>query len=286
MDTIQDISSKILQLIESSESRNILGVRLGALLKVSFPNFHPVVYQVKNLRQFIRTYVPKVCERPYSGVDVLYGIANAEVPQIDPGSVAESLSPQEFIPLPVDGYKWKAYSNPAHRFVISANRETGELQVIPQNNPAQAPWVVLPKPSGEIHRQIAVEFLATLSEPQRTILTRVLVDPKWYVRFSFEVKRLGVGTQWAVFRRKRLIASFSATLRDLGIPATPLPTRQVNIQAQQPSSSSPKIDVPPIAASEEVNFRDLVQRVMAELPISELRLLRLPVGVVFDALKR
>jgi hypothetical protein len=40
------------------------------------------------------------------------------------------------------------------------------------------------------------------------------------------------------------------------------------------------------ADAPDASLRDLVCSVVSELPISELRLLKLPVGAVFDALRK
>ena len=113
----------------------MLGVRLGASLRAYFPNFNPYAYQCRNLRQFIASYVPAVSEKGRSGADLVYGIADPPIRDAAPipqGTLFPHLTEPEYGRLPMSSYNWKAYSNPGHPFVVTANRETGMLQALPQ----------------------------------------------------------------------------------------------------------------------------------------------------------
>jgi hypothetical protein len=293
MYSIQDISNKIVEAVEASSNKTVLGVHLGSLLRISFPDFEPLHYQCRNLRHFIKMYVPNVAEKGRSGQDLVYTLkAMATTPaQAVSDSLRQTLvvpasvrSP-EFIPLPTTGYNWKAYSNPSYPFAVTANRETGEIRIVPENVPTQLPWVVIPKPSSEFHRQIASDFVSTLQEPTKSNLMRLLSNDKWYVQFSDATKRSDVGPLWTAFRRERLIGAFKEALRDLGIPEKPQLARQVSTLAAHfaPQSATAAQGA---SAGNEPATRELVQRVIASLPLAELRSLRLPVGDVLDALRR
>jgi hypothetical protein len=193
----------------------------------------------------------------------------------------------EYVPLPTSLYNWKAFSNPAHPFVLVANRETGTLQTLREGQLPTFPWVTVPKPTSEFHHEIANEFVSSQPEPLRTTLGALLHDPKWYVRFSSVATKNGLGSQWAAFRRTKLIESFKSSLSSLAVPVVP--------RFAPPSESVPYIADRVVVNRKEVSqapdepdtsLRDLVSRVVSELPISELRLLKLPVGAVFDSLRR
>lgn len=282
---VDEISSKILELVSSTADKTLLGVRLGFMLKRSFPDFAPYHYQCRNLRQFVRTHVPSVSEKGHSGTDVIYAVGSFASPTNDTAQPRAATS--NFVPLPMVEFEWKAYSNPAQRLSIAGNRETGELKVIGETETPHEPWVAIPKPSSEFHREIAEQFVSTLQEPLHTMLARTLNDHKWYVRFSTIAKVHGVGMQWTTFRRAKLIEKFKFSLSNLGIPERLTHAKKIQpatlallAQAVQP------LEAPPAPASNETDFRELVQRVIAELPVSELRSLRLPVGLVVDALRR
>jgi hypothetical protein len=282
MAQLQDITAKIFSLVDLSPKKTLLGVPLGILLRIDFPEFSAVEYGCRNLRQFIRLHVPRVIEVGRSGTDIFY--TTASQPVVQPPVVASPNSIQsqrgEFVPLPTSGYNWKAYSNPSHPFVLIANRDNGELQVVGENQSQADPWVAIPKPSTEAHREIAKNFVGTQAGPLRDALERLLLDSKWYVQFSDAAKRAGVGPQWAVFRRKALIEKFNESLRNFHIPVS-----ASSRSTAFPASSTELKRSHAVPATDEAVFRELVKRLVAELPISELRSLRLPVGLVFDALK-
>lgn len=287
MDQAQDISNKIVQLISEAPEGVMLGVRLGASLRSYFPNFQPFVYRCRNLRQFIATYVPAVSEKGRSGADIIYTTAEELVPvsfAIHPVTPPPASAVLEHEPLPTNPFNWKAYSNPGHPFVVAANRDTGALQVFPQASNIFTPWIVLPKPTTESHAEIANEFASSLPEPSRTNLRALLHDPKWYVRFSGVAMRNGLGPKWAAFRRNKLIERFNASLRELAIPQiSHSPQKVATSWKIPPSTTSSSISIAP---AEDSEFRNMLHKVLSELPLSELRSLRLPVGVVFDILKR
>jgi hypothetical protein len=289
MDQPQEVANKILQLVREAQGGTMLGVRLGASLRAYFPNFNPYNYRCRNLRHFIRTYVPAVSEKGRSGADVLYAGADAAgqnaLPLVPQDPPTRGPNDPDYVRLPTTAYNWKAYSNPAHPFIVAANRETGVLQVFPEDTVLAEPLVVVPKPTAEFHAEAAREFTSTLVEPLRTSLAALLHDPKWYVRFSSVAMRNGVGPKWGAFRRAKLIERFNSSLRELAIPPVTHPPRATDNITLHPSLLRPQQPIVALA-SDESSFRSLVSRVVSELPLEELRSLKLPIGAVFDALKR
>src|ERR1039458_5660978 len=96
MDELSKIIDKIVDIVAASDAETILGVRLGAALKKNFPTFAPAVYQCRNLRLFIKTHVPKVIEKQYTGVDVIYTLAST--PSLPDGT--SQASPVVTVPEP------------------------------------------------------------------------------------------------------------------------------------------------------------------------------------------
>ncbi len=262
----------------------MLGVHLGSALRGTFRDFQPFHYRCRNLREFIRVHVPAVAEKGRSGQDVIYTIVSAEKAENAAKPPSSPTTPTSDRLPTQGGYDWKAYSNPGYPFVIGANRHSGVLRTFPQGSVPPEPWVIIPKPTSEIHIEIAREFVSTLSEPCRANLEAVLRDPKWYVRFSATALRNGCSREWQAFRRDKLIERFESSLRELSISTTagvlrhsPVPMKRLSVHAMAEPA-------PPIG--EEARFRDLVRKVILELPLDDLRSLKLPVGVVFDVLKR
>jgi hypothetical protein len=277
-DTIQSVGELLLKFVSEAPGQQILGAKLGGLLRAEYPTFSPSQFQSRNLRQFIRTYVPDIVDRGRSGPDYCYGLASSvETSQCD--------SERTGATAPRTAFDWKAYSNPAYPFVLAANRMTGEYQTRSQDAVPSEPWVVLPKPTSDDHLHIAREFVQTLSEPMRTTLAEILAAPLWFTKFSAAAKRSGLGSSWASFRTSRLREKFDHSLITLGIPNVaekPVPAPLASRSYSNPSPNAPfrRLDVK--SPARETALRKLVQLVVADMAISDLRELALPIGKVMD----
>jgi hypothetical protein len=289
VDQVQEIANRIFHLVNEAPDKNILGVRLGASLRAHFPAFQPLNFRCRNLRHFISTYVPSVSENRRSGADLLYTVADVldGATPIAQNQADVALGEAEYVRLPTNAHNWKAYSNPAHPFVVVANLGTGILQTHPEGQLPLAPWVVIPKPTPEFHLEVASEFVSSQPEPLRTTLGALLHDPKWYVRFSAVATKNGLGARWTAFRRTKLIESFKSSLVSLAVPPAHKfapPSESASYNANQGVGNHMEVTHGPDAS--EASFRDLVRKIVSELPISDLRSLKLPVGAVFDALRK
>lgn len=133
MDNASTIAARIVQFINESQSKTLLGVRLGALIRHSFPDFSAPNYQCRNLRHFIGRFVQGVRESGHSGADVVYGLADSGsgvVPSPMKPEGGERTEPhaQSAEEAPVDELAWKAFTNPNSRYLVHANKLTGELR--------------------------------------------------------------------------------------------------------------------------------------------------------------
>ena len=285
MDQLNKVTERIFEIVDQADDKTVLGVRLGAALKKTFPSFAPGAYQCKNLRQFISKNVPKVVEKIYTGVDVTYTLASATPNTSGEPVQSAALAPPDpapFISLPVNPTSWKAYSNPSFRFAIMANPETGEVRSIAENEQPPHPWVLIPKLAPEIHLQIAHDFVATLTDTSKaTTLKALLADHQWYVSFFATAKRLGLSQQWGLFKREHMIRQFTAALHSHGISAAHSAPRRDLSTPPTPRKAFRE----PVTPSDEQRIRDLISRLAHTLPIDELRLIRMPIGFVIDAMR-
>lgn len=280
--TIQSVSELLLKLISDAPRQRILGAQLGGLLKTACPSFSPSEFQSRNLRQFIRAHIPAIEEKGRSGPDYIYGLASTDEARA-PGGVS-ALSRPQFVPSLRTSFDWKAFSNPSYPFVLAANRDTGEFQSLRPNTTLPDPWVILPKPTPTDHLEIAREFVQTLLEPTRGVLAEALTDPIWYASFSGVAKNHGVGSEWAMFRTSHLRKAFDKSIAAAGIPAKKvgLPTAEAVSPAMTSRSTTGASHLEASSLSREKALRRLVQLVIADLPIGDLRELALPIGRVFD----
>jgi hypothetical protein len=276
--TIQSVSDALLRFVSEAPEQKILGAKLGGLLRTACPTFSPSQFQSRNLRQFIRTYVPGIVEKGKSGPDYVYALSSSGEPysSITDLSLVVNRAPQTT-------FEWKAFSNPSYPFVLTVNRLTGEFQTETQEAVPTEPWAILPKPSSDDHLQIARDFVQTLSEHTRTTLTETLAHPLWFRSFTAASRTSGVGSDWSSFRTSRLREMFDKAIEELGIPAVVKSGPTSSIPPRRGASRimhNRRADVP--SPSREMALRRLVQLVVAEMPISDLRNLVLPIGRVID----
>lgn len=279
--TIQPVVDLLLKFVTEAPGQRILGARLGMLLKTECPAFSPAQFQSRNLRQFIRTYAPGIVEQGKSGPDFFYALSGAaESTLASSGFIEPSV-----VRAPRTTFDWKAFSNPSYPFVLAANRETGEFQTRNQGAEIAEPWVTLPKPTSDDHLQIARDFVQTIPEPNRSILAEGLASPVWFTNFSTVVRQHGLGSSWATYRTSRLRELFDRSLTELGIPAAEGKAEASSPFVRYSSRSTGwarRVEAKAQFTPSEEALRKLVQLVVAEMPISDLRELSLPVGRVFD----
>jgi len=285
MDELTKITDKIVEIVGAAEGATMPGVRLGAVLKKNFPFFAPAIYQCRNLRLFIKTHVPRVIEKTYTGVDVIYTLATS-VPLEDGASqvtpIVAGAEPAPFVGLPADPVTWKAYSNPSYPFTVIANRETGELKAVGEYETPSEPWVSIPKLSPAVHHQIATDFVSSLSDGgPKTALTNMLAEPQWYVNFFATTRRLALNQQWGSFKRDHLIRNFTEALRQHGIP---IPVGPRHDLARVGFTTRKGAEI--MRHSDDAQLRELVSRLAFTLPIDELRSIRMPIGPVLDAFRQ
>lgn len=277
--TNQSIAELLVRLVTSSPEQLVLGAKLGGLLKAECPGFSPAQFHSRNLRQFIRTHVPEIVEKGRSGPDFYYGLASAvDVPSFSNCSFPSHQRNSRTT------FDWKAFSNPSYPFVLTANKVTGQFQTRTQGAPTADPWVTLPKPSPDEHLKIARDFVQTLTEPARSTLEQILTQPMWYSTFSARARNCGVVSEWASFRTSRLRGLFDRALADAGIPRPPERPVSTSVSSMAPDrAANPASQLPIVQRTvREEALRKLVLQVVAEMPLSDLRNLALPIGKVID----
>ena len=288
---VKSVAEALLNIVDSAPGQTILGARLGALLKGECPTFTPFSFQCRNLRQFISVHVPLVEERGRSGPDYVYGPASKGGKRPHPQSAV--LPPLKLGSGMVSSFNWRAFTHPTYPFQLVVNRADGDYRVVPLGESIAEPWVSVPKTTPERHLEIAKAFAESMVDEICQSLNRVLTEPKWFINFSTVARRLGVGGQWSIFRTSRLKETFNEALTNLGIPEAPKTSTIPKASATPISSQS---DAPLLSGSLATKrqgrtgtfgddlLRSLIQRVIADLPSSDLRAISLPVGRVLDSL--
>jgi hypothetical protein len=299
MTTIVDVASSLSSLVANSRDQRITGVELSVLIRHKFPDFSPELHGCRNLRAFIRQYALSICEVGRSGADVIYGVrpstqappisSAVEVPTMVPESTAGVFRTNTYISSAV----WKTFVSPVSPFKLYANTETGALEVIPPGTaPLESPWVPIPPCSAELHRQIARDFIPSLSdEASRKLLESTLtISGSWWKSYYSIVQQLALDTRWNQFRRRRIVHELESALKAYNVPlsgARDLSSTRRPLSPQRlPNRPTFTADASAtaIGTDEDSRLRSLAVDVVRKMPAADLRDLKVPLGYVIDVL--
>jgi hypothetical protein len=286
MEDQKAVANTILRTISESRTKTLTGGKIRDAIKASYPSFQPEDYGARNLRDFIRMFVPAVKEESRAGMDVVYAIQDL-VPEIptptpdetrDQGApIAPFLVPRSYL---VGNQKvWKTFASPGSPWRLFFQPDTGVVRSAAPNDVPDSSWVRVPSCSPEAFLQIARSFIDTVPEPYRPVLTQTLTERKWWLPFYDVLRNIGLKTSWITFRRERLIEEFERTLSaQVGDwrarSAVPLETHHI------PQGS----DKAPLSRAGDTLLRRLAVDAIARMSEAELRGLNIPLGYIVDSL--
>jgi hypothetical protein len=309
MHSAEVIAVRITEYIQAQPTKTARGTQIAQFLRFVVPGFSPFNYGTSKLHLFLARYVRDVIPIGKSGGDVVYGIRSSQL----------ELEMEKNVPAPSIAHEtggfagtqttsvmhrqlWKSFSSPNSLWIIYANAETGQVEVVPPGgSKLTVPWVVIPPCSADKHRQIAERFVAALSdEKQREALRDVVSQPRWWDQIYAATLSIGKLREWQVFRRREVQALFSEALAEARIPTRPRSSVHSNAaptlvpSALVPPNPVPPTLVPPTPVvsaeqprpNEEELLRRAVISVVQKMSVSELRNLALPVGNLLDELRR
>lgn len=274
METKQ-IASEIIRILEASPSRQLVGSKLSAALKALFPGFNPTSFGATNLRDFIAQHVTSVFQVGTSGLDPIYGLEPPPAAQLYQSSSKQALSPQRSLELSA----WKTFVTPRGGYRLFANPQTRQLRVIDfRSAPPDDPWQQIPAASPQKHREIGREFVESLQDgDEKRELAKYLDSEFWWVPFFELTRRYGLEKRWREFRHQRLRVEYENALQAAGWGKV---GPEVSSGSTSQSLSSEKVP------HEEDDFvRKIAMLAVQRASLSDLREMRLPLGLVLDALK-
>jgi hypothetical protein len=281
MTAAETVADKIVTLASEVTDKTITGSRISGLLQHFYPDFTPADHGCKNLRAFIRKFLAeKLEEAGRSGTDIIYrlpGVADSRPAMQAPSarsSIARGINQEAF----------RAFKSPNSPLELYANTNSGNLTVTLRGGGLEAPWVRIPPCPSETHLQIAKDFIEQLpDEASRDPLARVLQDKAWWIPFWATARELRLDRRWLSFKDDRLIRELENAL---AVHSVPIQNETALREAASApiSSAHPKDKQPQPPTQEEL--RKAILRAIAELPFSELRTIKLPVGDVIDAITK
>jgi len=296
--SVEEVANVVYGLV--STQVQVSGSRLAQAIKARFPEWHVSSAGARTLREFIATHVSGVVEVGRSGLDVIYGLKAATLPGValEAGSPLAGSKPfsgggDGRQPIPNQGADyWRVWVSPNSPFAIAIDRATGAAEVVRREASPSEEKALLESPSVSDQKAIAKDFLSEVVEPiLRGRLEAILAEPSqgpWWLRWGKDLRGTDQLANWNRFRRLRMEGLLRTKLGEAGI-SEELAAKVLDLVRDRHEQVVPKRI--PSAPSEKVGreaaeeeLRQLVVRVVKGMSVADLRELRLPLGLVVDAL--
>ncbi|HEY1946021.1 MAG TPA: hypothetical protein VGG97_03380 [Bryobacteraceae bacterium] len=267
------ISGIITRTLSASRTKTMAGGQIRDAVLSSHPTFRAPEYGVRNLREFIRKYVPAAREESRAGMDVVYALVDDHVPEvkdrIDDGIESKNLARIAQSHLLNNPQLWKIFSNPSSPWKLFVEPKTGTIRGTDPSGMTDASWIQIPSCSAETLLQIARDFVDLAPEALRPALTASLTEKRWWLPFFEVLRNVGQKTSWVSFRRERISTEF---------------LRLVSQVVERDAVSVNVIELEKLSASSPNNamLRKLVLDAVARMSDAELRSLNIPLGYVVD----
>lgn len=278
------VAETIRQTVRATPTRTLTGGKIWQAVRATYPDFNPSEHAVRNLRDFIRTYVTDINEVSRAGADIVYGFQSAESQQ----ELFPSGSPERVVQRSI-GYVlenrqvWKTFTSPSSPWKLFLEPETGQFRVLPPGEPVPGPhWIEVPHCSAEALFRIGQDFIAKeVPESFRPLLSATLEDKKWWLPFFEVLRNVGLGTRWMIFRRPLIVQEFERAVEFV--------RQQKRAEIVSPSATSELGSLVVDKGSRQLQpattpLRQLVANAISKMSDAELRALNIPLGYVLDAL--
>ena len=297
MTDVADIGILLREAIAKNPTRSLTGHQLKMFVTAQHPDFNAGMYSCKNLREFIKRFVPDLLELGNAGMDVRYGLERPALPPassvsetvpvtaigvnstVDDAQASAKAATHPSAPLHIllsNPRVWKTFASPTSPYRILLHDSTGQMRVLGTFDQAPGPdWKVVSPISGETLLAIAKEFVAGLPPDQQEPLTATLDAPKWWLPFFEVLQTIGLKTRWIMFRRRRIAEEF-----ERAVSHTPVAGKTDGVTPALGPYGEPQQPEPPLLSVPKRVTLSAVQK----MTDAELRLLHLPLGYILDAL--
>lgn len=271
MSTTHEIEVAIQHLL--TENGQLSGSRLSALLRSHFPEWRPAEFGARNLRDFIQNQVTGVIVAGRTGMDVIYALGTTETAPAGIGIEAQSF---DF---------WRLWVSPNSHHVLAVDAHTGEVRATPLRGHLREQEQRLFPPDASAHREIAVAFLRAVPLGGNQVLAQIVQseDANWWQDWIREVRIAGQLATWNAFRRDRLEKLLSDRLREANLSQAIADRAMQRVRESHaaPTRTPAATSLTPDLA-DGAQLRRIALGAIERMSISELRDLRLPLGLVVD----
>lgn len=270
--TQSEVANAIRTIVNSSGE--VLGSRLALQLKAVVPEWSAEVYGVRSLRDFIAQHVQGVQIAGRSGMDVVYA--------------SSTLSTRVGASPAIEAEPWRIWVSPNSPYVLAVNAEIGAVVGLPRSSETPNGHKRLEPATSAEHRSIAAAFAEQTEASVKELLAEVatLPDGLWWQRWQDEVRASGLLPEWNAYRHENLRSKLRGRLAELGVDASVVDRAYTTICGSTVvGRRTPSQTREPLRHSGESTFaREIALRVIGRMTDQDIRELRLPLGLVLDAL--
>ncbi len=244
--------------------------QLAQQIRTEFPTWTPEGDGARNLRDFIERSVGGVGVVGRSGLDVIYG------PAVEPAMQEPTVAEQ-------DVNLWRVWVSPNSPLVLSIATESANVTGVPRSWSPRKGWARIEPAPHEVHEEIAREFAQSLGARQEHLEVIVGRAAGWWRDWQSELRGLGLDSAWLEFRSGALEARLRTALEGhltgnlieramgqvVGDRSRVRQTSVLRTESQRRSRS---------------DLEQILLLAIRRMDVSDLRDLKIPVGVLLDVL--
>lgn len=255
-----------------TEGGRVTGAKLSGFLRTLDPAWSPLRFGQKSIAAFITAHVPNVSIAGRAGLDPIYALATGAAEQIALSSAHDEI--------------WRAWASPNAQYIVEVNA-AGQVRVVKEDAPTDANWARLESPRADDHRTIARDFL-TLQFPggDESLSSAITEHPDWWKAWFSKIRKRKLNHVWGEFRTARMVATFEEALRHSTIPesAQKIATTELKRSAAPGADLQLALSAQSEGATKS-ELRHIAATVVDRMSERDLAELRLPLGLVLDAIK-
>lgn len=291
---ISAVRTAIVEVLSEAPGQRLLGAVLGNKFRTKMGRTIKD-YGYRTLSDFVRENMAAEVTEIASGSNATFQLAEGMAASANPASkrpAKDAILPNaDFLRI------WKSPRSP---YKLAIRKSDGEMRAILMKDQPNDDEIAVESPSSEEQKAIGSSFLeGHIPEEQRESFRSKLNEPnilwwkEWDTLFS-EHLLPGAKAKWLKFRENRLLDLLDGALIEGGLAKEVLQYTRATIlrprnagRAHRPADSTPVVALAGgYVPAPERTFRHTVFAALGQLSDDELRRVWLPVGVVYDILRR
>lgn len=261
---------------ESVQAGPVQGSQLAQRIRRESPDWTPEGEGARSLRDFVDRFVDGVAVVGRSGMDVLYGIAGDSAdPPAGPVLASGALE---------DVNLWRVWVSPRSPFALSVGLAEGSVSQVPRGATSEAGTVELEPATQEFHEEMARGFATDHAHDGPALLPLVGASDGWWHGWQRTVKSMNLESTWHEYRSRALETHLRECLERSNVVGDSAERAMAAVVRDRSIARSPRRVKPAQPPSAE---RALLEAVLLSaiqrMEVSDLRDLKVPVGVLLDA---